>query len=94
MSLQRLLGYVARWRPSRAVYLVHLSDSDLCPGGTGIRVPEKIAAPGPHARPGHEPPLPHPRCQSEWQAGAEAVFAAHGLSVPVVVSRDGQTVEV
>jgi len=94
MSLQRLLSYVARWQPTRAVCLVHISDSDLCPGEPEGAYLKKSPPRNPLRDPKTGRPFPVPRCQAEWQAAAESVFAAHGLDMPVIVPRDGQTIEI
>jgi len=93
MSFQRLLEFIGRWRPREHVYLVHLSDGDLCPGESDQAYLKKVPASNPLKDPATGRPWPIPRCQSEWQERAEAVFAACGLTVPVTVAYDGLTVE-
>ncbi|MBF0528691.1 MAG: MBL fold metallo-hydrolase [Deltaproteobacteria bacterium] len=94
MSLQRLIDFVAAWRPREHVYLVHISDGDSLPDEPVDAYMKKRPSADPLRHPITGRIFPTPKNQEEWQAMATAVFQAFGLSVPVTPAYDGLEVEI
>lgn len=93
MSFQNALGYIRRWRPKRATFVVHVSGGDLVPGDPCNYALKKLAPLSPLAEPGSGKPYPIPRCQSEWQAVADKICSDYEVPGPVIIAYDGQRCE-
>lgn len=92
MSFQRALEYIHRWRPRSATYLVHISDGDQIPGDPCNSFLKKYAPRSPISEPVSGKPYPVPRCHAEWQAVVDRICKDYAVPGPVVVARDGMTV--
>ncbi len=89
MSLQSALDYIKRWKPRKAVYLVHISDMDLVPGDPGNNFMKKIPPRSPLTIPGSDVPYPVPTCCDEWQNVLDRIHKDYELPCPVFITRDG-----
>ena len=89
MSFQRAVDYIRKWRPRRATFPVHLSDSDQVPGDPCNTFLKKVEPLAPLEEPGSGFPYPIPACQAEWQDVINRICRDHDVPGPVVVPFDG-----
>ncbi len=92
MSLQRALDYIRRWEPTKATYLVDVSDGDYVPGDPCNNFMKKLAPEAPLENPHTGEAYPVPRCGAEWQEVVDRITKDYDLSCPLIMSEDGLTV--
>lgn len=89
MSFQSAMQYIKKWKPLRATYLVHISDSDHVPGDPCNNFMKKTPPASPLQEPESGKPYPVPRCHDEWQEVVNRISADYELPRPIYVARDG-----
>lgn len=92
MSFQRAISYIKKWNPSKATYLVHISDGDQIPGDPANAYLKKMVPVKPFAHPVTDVPYPVPRCRREWQDVVNNVCMDYEIPCPVFVPEDGESV--
>ena len=89
MSFQRALDYIRTWRPKKASYLVHISDSDCVPNDPMNNALKKLKPMSPMVSPITGTPYPIPLCQTEWQESVDTICTDMNVSGPVHIAYDG-----
>ncbi len=89
MSFQCAIEYIARWRPRRATYLVHVSAGDHVEGDSANNSLGKWRPKAPLPEPATGRPYPVPLCQADWQRLVDGIAEDYGLPRPIFVARDG-----
>jgi phosphoribosyl 1,2-cyclic phosphate phosphodiesterase len=89
MSFQRALDYIRAWRPKKAAYLVHISDSDCVPNDPLNNALKKLEPKSPMVSPTTGAPYPIPLCLTEWQEIVDTIQMDMDLPCPIQVAYDG-----
>lgn len=89
MSFQSAMAYIKKWKPRKATYLVHISDSDHVPGDPCNNFMKKIPPASPLQEPASGQPYPVPTCHEEWQEVVNRISADFELPRPIYVAWDG-----
>jgi phosphoribosyl 1,2-cyclic phosphate phosphodiesterase len=90
MSFQNAMDYMARWKPKRTTFLVHMSAGDLVPDDPCNNTLKKLEPLSPLKHPDSGVPYAIPRCQAEWQEVIDAICNDYRIPGPVIVAQDGQ----
>ena len=89
MSLQRALEYIQRWKPVKATYLVHMSDSDQVADDPCNDFLKKLDPMSPLEDPVSGKPYPVPLCQAQWQEVVDRITDDMMIPGPLIVAQDG-----
>ena len=90
MSLQRALDFIKKWRPSKRMFLVHISGGDQVPGDPFNNTVKKTPPIKPMMDPRTQKPYSVPMCQQDWDNLAIKLCEDNSLSCPMTVPKDGE----
>jgi phosphoribosyl 1,2-cyclic phosphate phosphodiesterase len=88
MSFQRALDFIARLKPKKDTFLVHIGDADMVAGDPANITAKKYEPKEPLRSPSGGEPYPIPLNQTQWQKTVEEIISERDLPYKVIVAHD------
>ncbi len=89
MSLQRALGFIKKWKPTKRIFLVHISGGDQVPGDPCNYTVKKAAPLDPMKDLNTLEVYPIPLCQEDWSNVTSKIAEGASLPCRITVPKDG-----
>ncbi len=89
MSLQAGLRFIQKWKPTKQIFLVHISGGDQVPGDPQNNTVKKAPPKEPMKAPGTNAVYPVPLCQEDWDALLNRISIDYSIPCKMSVPRDG-----
>ena len=91
MSLQTALSFIEKWKPTKRIFLVHISGGDQVLGDPQNNTVKKIQPKEPMKNPRSNAVYSVPLCQEDWDVLVKKISIDYSIPCRMTVPKDGDT---